>query len=91
MASDLEMELENVADQAAGMTRSKTGTFFLGVLIGAVVGGGVALLLAPNTGADARAAWGGKAMQARDKLQEGFGKVKETVGRMRTSTSSDSE
>ena len=71
--------------------RNKAGTFFLGMAIGAVVAGGVALLLAPQSGKDARATWKGKAETARDKLQEGVHNVRERVGRMRKNMQSGSE
>jgi gas vesicle protein len=92
MGADLEQEVERAVEQAE-MTarRGSAGSFFLGILIGAVVGGGVALLFAPKTGKEAREILGDKATQAKDKLQEGVGKVKERVGRMRQNMPSSTE
>ena len=92
MGADLEQEVERAVEQAE-MTarRGSAGSFFLGVLIGAVVGGGVALLFAPKTGNEAREILSGKATQAKEKLQEGVSKVKERVGRMRQNMPSSAE
>lgn len=91
MAADLEQEVENVAQQTEVKMSSRAGTFFLGMAIGAVVAGGVALLFAPQSGKDARAAWKGKAENARDKFQEGVHNVRERVGRMRKNMQSGIE
>lgn len=46
------------------------GTFLLGALAGALVGAGVALLMAPKTGA-----------QTREELSAGYGSVREAAAR----------
>jgi gas vesicle protein len=56
MGADLEQEVENVIEQAEVRMRNKAGAFFLGMLVGAVVAGGVALLFAPQSGRETRAA-----------------------------------
>jgi gas vesicle protein len=51
------------------MEREQWGSFALGAIVGAVIGGGVALLLAPKSGAETRAY-----------LQEKVGDVSHMVG-----------
>jgi hypothetical protein len=91
MGADLEQEVEEVVEQAEVRMRNRAGSFFLGMLVGAVVAGGVALLFAPQSGTYTRAAWKGRAEQARGKFQEGINNVRERVGRMRKSMQSGSE
>jgi len=58
------------------MDSEKWGSFALGVLVGAVVGGGVALLLAPKSGKETREL-------IRDKSGEVYEVVKSKVGNVR--------
>jgi gas vesicle protein len=44
----------NNGTEPAGSSRLGAGPFFLGVLIGAVIGGVAALMLAPKSGAETR-------------------------------------
>jgi gas vesicle protein len=67
------------------------GTFFLGMLAGAVVAGVAVLLLAPRPGRETRAMLRDKAMETRKMLQDRMGDVSEKLGRVRPSAQSRSE
>jgi gas vesicle protein len=69
--------------------RFSTGTFLLGVLTGAVVGGVVALLLAPKSGQETRAMIRSKADETQQMLQSRVNDVKERVGKVRQDLSSN--
>lgn len=91
MVADFEQEMGQAIEegveqgvQQVEMTRRRAaGSFFLGMLIGAFIGGAAALLFAPRAGRETRAIWKGKAEEAQEKLQEGISKVKERASRMR--------
>ena len=51
-----EQELESASEAEAGRPRWSTGTFVAGIVVGAAVGAGLALLLAPSSGEDTRRA-----------------------------------
>jgi len=51
-----ELEIETVSEAETGRPRWNTGSFLAGIVVGAAVGAGVALLLAPASGHDTRRA-----------------------------------
>lgn len=51
-----ELEIETVSEAATGHPRWNTGSFLAGIVVGAALGAGVALLLAPASGEDTRRA-----------------------------------
>ncbi len=67
------------------------GTLFLGILIGAVAGGVVALLFAPKTGPETRALLRGKATETQQMLQSRANDISERVGKIRSGLRSSAE
>jgi gas vesicle protein len=62
------------------MSENNSATTFLsGMILGAAVGAGVALLLAPRTGKDTRALLSDKARELKEKAQHAFEKSKQVV------------
>lgn len=58
------------------------GAFFIGLAVGAVIGGGVALLFAPKSGGETRALIKGKATETGHMVQERVGNIKEKVSQI---------
>ncbi len=58
------------------MEREQWGSFALGAIVGAVIGGGVALLLAPKSGAETRA-------YLKEKFSDVGGKVGDKISNIR--------
>ena len=56
MADDTEEVVVETIDEETHPARWSTGSFLAGVMLGAAVGAGVTLLLAPSTGEDTRRA-----------------------------------
>ena len=56
------------------------GSFGLGLLMGAIVGGAIALLYAPRSGKDTRAMIAGKISNAAQSVGETVGSVRHAVG-----------
>jgi gas vesicle protein len=62
------------------MNRDSSNGFFTGLLVGAVIGGAVALLYAPQSGPETRKLVKEKALDVKDKAAKAVGKIKESVG-----------
>ncbi len=58
---------------------SRSSDLLLGLLIGAAVGAGVALLLAPAPGGETRRRLGDAARLLGDKTESELGRIKETI------------
>jgi gas vesicle protein len=58
------------------MSDNETGSFFTGVIVGAVVGVALGLLFAPQSGKETRELVKTKAVQAKEKASELIGKMK---------------
>jgi len=64
-------------------SKGSGANFWIGMLIGAVVGAGVSLLYAPKSGAETRAAIREKAKDIGHKTSETFNKAKVKIAEMR--------
>ena len=62
------------------MNKDSSTGFFTGLLVGAVIGGAVALLYAPQSGPETRKLVKEKALDVKDKAAKAVGKIKESVG-----------
>ena len=69
MAYDTERESQHVG----------TGSFALGVVIGAAIGAGLALLLAPRSGRELRGDLASRARKARESAADGYRQGRERV------------
>ncbi len=61
------------------MNRDSGAGFFTGLLVGAVIGGAVALLYAPQSGPETRRLVKEKALEVKEKAAKAAGKIKESV------------
>ncbi len=61
------------------MNRDSSTGFFTGLLIGAVIGGAVALLYAPQSGPETRRLVKEKAIDVKEKAAKAVGKIKDSV------------
>lgn len=61
------------------MNRDSSNGFFTGLLIGAVIGGAVALLYAPQSGTETRRMVKEKALEAKEKAAKAVSKIKESA------------
>jgi gas vesicle protein len=90
----LEEEAFNMVTELDYMNSKRglaVGSLLIGVLIGAVVGGVTALLLAPSSGRETRQMLKGKAQETQQMLQERLSSVKEKVGQVTESMRSRAE
>jgi len=62
------------------MNKEQWGSFGIGMLAGAVVGGAVALLFAPKSGKETRAVIKEKASDIKDKVGEKVSSMRHSVG-----------
>jgi len=72
------MAYENGRDTGHG----GAGSFALGVLMGAALGAGLALLLAPRSGREFRDDLAGRARKAKESASEGYRQGREKVGQL---------
>ena len=61
------------------MNRESTNGFFAGLILGAVIGAGVALLYAPQSGPETRRLVKEKALEVKEKAAKAASKIKESV------------
>ena len=61
------------------MSRDSSAGFFAGLIIGAVIGAAVALLYAPQPGAETRRMVKEKSMEVKEKAVKAVGRVKDAV------------
>lgn len=64
--------------------KGNTGSFFTGLLIGAVIGVAVGILFAPQSGKETRAVLKDKAVKAKEKAGELVQKVKQISSDLKT-------
>jgi gas vesicle protein len=62
------------------MNNDSSAGFFTGLIVGAVIGGAVALLYAPQSGPETRRMVKEKALEAKEKAAKAAQKIKESVG-----------
>ena len=62
------------------MNRESSGVFFSGLILGAVIGAGVALLYAPQSGTETRQMVKEKASEIKEKASKAVSKIKESAG-----------
>jgi gas vesicle protein len=62
------------------MEREQWGSFALGAIVGAVIGGGIALLLAPKSGAETRVYLKDKFSDVRERVGDKVSDIREMVG-----------
>jgi|WetSurMetagenome_2_1015567.scaffolds.fasta_scaffold80879_5 gas vesicle protein len=62
------------------MEREQWGSFALGAIVGAVIGGGVALLLAPKSGAETRAYLKAKFSDVGEKVGDKVSNIRHKMG-----------
>jgi gas vesicle protein len=68
--------------ELAGRSQSGAGTFLIGVACGAAVGGALALLFAPKSGAQFRAALRGSADEIAEDVHEAHEDTLATIGEL---------
>jgi gas vesicle protein len=61
------------------MNRDSSAGFFTGLIVGAVIGGAMALLYAPQSGPETRRLVKEKALEVKEKAVKAAGKIKESV------------
>ena len=62
------------------MNNDRWGSFAIGLLVGAVIGGGIALLCAPKSGKETRELIRGKSGGLYEMVKRKVGDVRQTVG-----------
>lgn len=62
------------------MNREASTGFFSGLLVGAAIGAAIALLYAPQPGAETRRMVKEKALEVKEKAAKAASKIKESVG-----------
>lgn len=62
------------------MNRDSSTGFFTGLIIGAIIGGGMALLYAPQPGQETRRLVKEKASEIKEKAVKAVSKIKESAG-----------
>jgi gas vesicle protein len=72
-------------------TTTGAGGLFLGILIGALVGGTVALLFAPRSGKETREMMRNKATETQEMIKNRVNDVKDKFGRVKENIRSSAE